>query len=91
MPRTRGVKENITYVFFGLIVVCFVWEVLMFATNQKATFSETLRRLNFATGGLVAWGLIALLLHATIPWPLTWHNREAYIAAWGSSPDLDVQ
>jgi hypothetical protein len=86
--HSRSVRDNITYALLAIVVLCFAWEVFAFAADKRATFSESLRRLNYQSGGLIVWMLIALILHATIPWPSSWHNREAYIAQWGSSPDI---
>ena len=91
MPGTKkkGFADNTTIVLMVLFIVCLCWELYWFGKDQHVTFSEVFRRLNYNSGGLPFWGLLAFLLHACVPWPASFHNSEAYFKAWQSSPDLE--
>lgn len=86
----RDVKDNITLVLMGVVVLCVIWEIANFTKAPQHTFSEVFRRLNFQSGGLIFWFLLAFMLHATIAWPTEFHNRDDYIRKWGTTPDVET-
>lgn len=86
--KRRSAFDNVTLFTGVLLLLCFSWELANFATRSRVTYSEVFRRLNFQSGGLLFWGILAFLLHACIPFPASMHNEQAYIEAWGTSPDL---
>ena len=87
--KPRSVYDNVTIGIMVLVCIGFLWEAYWLKRNQKVTFSEVFRRINFQSGGLIVWMALAFFMHSTVAWPIEWHSREAYEKKYGSPPDIE--